>query len=107
MGWWNSREESKEVHKNWQESLENKDLSKRDISIEKNENYKANVNMDRSEIINTRDKNKEAKDNLTEEELNRSNRLEKKQIDNIKSTSHKQETKSELENTRQNKKSWW
>ena len=88
MSWFSARQESKERE------------------IEANKNFKTNTGASRKELVD-RDGRKDARDSFTTEELERHTRLEKKQVENIQDTSTKKETKAELEETRQNKKSWW
>lgn len=101
------RIEANKTNKEWQEELDNRGLTSKQRAEEMNKNYQAHIGKKATEIGKERNSEDDPRASFTKEELNRENRLEKKQVDNIKDTSSKKETKSELEETRKDKKSWW
>ena len=110
MGWFDKRHEAAKVNAEWQEELNESGIDNKGRAIETNKNYKAHIGKTSAEIIQERNTNKEgkkAKDYFTEEELEREIRLEKKQLDNIELRDNKKAVIKKLENTREDKKSWW
>ena len=91
---------------NWQKALESVGLNKFDRSIQTNKNYLAHLNMTADQIKDIRG-GRDTKDLLDTEELLREMRLEETQMDNLDYDSDKYENFKHLENTRQDKDSWY
>lgn len=102
------RSELKRTTSEWQKELDARGLEEDDRKRQMNENYKSHIGQTAKQIAKSRDGNtNDVRASLTPEELNRENRLEKKQIENIKEIYWTKETKEELNKTRKDKKSWW
>lgn len=101
------RKNYKEIHNDWNDSLESVNITGESKGIQASKNYKVHTGKTAKELNEELNWEKSILDSFTEEQLNRHGRLEKNQIESLKEIKLREKALKELKKVRDNKESWW